>query len=192
MYSAEAKACVHRIYNDKVDFEFLFYAALPIVIICLVSIILYVRAAKHLKTLHGEIQLSSLVIMVIYPAIYMFCWLPIVTKNLLAAFAGINPSHTMALVLRENSQLHGFLDAIVYGGGFKNLYSRVKKGWLNCFKRNIQNRDTATTKYQGNETGLVNSVAHEASLRIEEEENAIGSECLLESSGNEELRSSRE
>ena len=56
IYSADAKACVHRIYNNQVDVAFLIYAAFPIAFVCLISLVWYGFAAAHLKKLVGKVQ----------------------------------------------------------------------------------------------------------------------------------------
>lgn len=125
IYSPAVQTCVHRIYDGKVDYTFIFYGAIPIIGVCLMSILWYFLAGFHLKKLLGKQNASSIIALIAYPAIFIICWTPIMFKNTLA-MVGIVPSNTMSIILRELCQLHGFLDAVVYGGGIQNLQKRVK------------------------------------------------------------------
>ena len=126
IYSDKVQSCVHRIYIGEFDYTFLIFGTIPVGGTCLFSLVWYVLAAFHLKKLIAKEQLGKVLTLFIYPGIFLVCWMPIVVKNVLVPW-GIKPSPTVTIILREVAQLHGLLDALVYGGGLRNLGKSLKQ-----------------------------------------------------------------
>lgn len=104
--------CVHRLPMGKFDTSYFIYAQVPLLSCCALSLAFYVLAFCRFKGL--EIQGTSY-ILILYPAIMLLCWLPIMSASV-TVLLGVNVSSKLVAFFEAMGQLQGFLDAIAYGG----------------------------------------------------------------------------
>lgn len=114
IFSSESNACVHRFYQNAVDYVYLAFIYIPIGGSMVLSIIWYLLAALKFKRMVNTDNSTEIFTLLIYPAILLICWGPIFIKNLLVIF-NIQMSAELTFCIQIVSLLQGFFDALVYG-----------------------------------------------------------------------------
>lgn len=114
--TASNQDCIHTFQYGEHDLEFIAFVAIPIVITCVLCIIWFILAARQLKKLgEEEGSIKGLFVLVMYPGVMILCWTPVIIVALLIFFeVSVDPS--VILIAQAFDQLHGFFNAIVYGG----------------------------------------------------------------------------
>lgn len=114
VYSQELDTCVHRVYNDELDYSFIFQRYIPFGFVCTFSILFYLRIVVKIKSILVEASNRELLGFLAYPAIVIICWLPNLVLDIVLSFkCDVNNVIMIAIVM--NGQLQGFLDSIAYG-----------------------------------------------------------------------------
>lgn len=111
---SESEGCVHRIYPDKVDVPFLIAPTLPITLCVILSVVWSLLTGFAAKSHYMNVKAKDLFVLRVYPAIVIFCWLPILLYGT-AANLGLQTSDTVHVILINLFLLQGFFDALVYG-----------------------------------------------------------------------------
>ena len=128
VYSPNEGTCVHRIPIDGPDYQYIFISCVPIFSAIAMNLYYYFRTIWEIKSLLKETPSKEYLTLLWYPAIVVICWAPILIVTLV--IAGTNAQNTQILekIVMSLSELHGFLDAIVYGRS-KNVFQE----FLRCF-----------------------------------------------------------
>lgn len=124
VYSPELGTCVHRVYNGRPDYSFIFQRLVPFGLICTSSMIFYLRVVYIIRSVYTEAKKRDLLGFLAYPGIVMICWFPnLILDILLSLHYEINNVAMILMVM--NGQLLGFWDSIAYGLS-KNVRSYLR------------------------------------------------------------------
>ena len=118
-------ACVHKIEGEP-DYSSLFILFLPLYLYFLLNLIFYAVAIKKLRGLLKEENQGGVLILAMYPAVLILCYVPCGVGYLYSFFGG-KVSTPVRNWLYSVAQLQGFFDAIVYGGGITNVCKKFKR-----------------------------------------------------------------
>ena len=127
--------CVHRIYVGKPDYTFIIFVDMPVVIAIVLSVIWYSFSVARLRNLF-DTSYKYIWVLLIYPAMLVICWLPLLIEALLASY-GITISSGLATVLKAFDKLQGFINAIVYWRGSKKTLGEICRQ-LRCLPRRAE------------------------------------------------------
>lgn len=131
-YDPDTFSCVHPTYVGEVDYSFIFFADVPLVIASGLSIIWYIMASVHIRKYLAKAGKSEVVTLLLYPAIMLVCWIPVRTAHILT-LCGFAPSQSLVVKLQAWGHLQGLFDALVYGGSKSAI--KVLCNFRNCCKK---------------------------------------------------------
>lgn len=129
--------CIHKVYKGSVDVTFAVFTTIPLLIGCILSIVWYAMAAKKLKQVIQGDNAKHLLTLIVYPAIMLGCWLPVLGNFTLSPFGLESSAETRAL-FQAIDQMQGLLDALIYGGSKHALITKFFL-MLFCKKRRASN-----------------------------------------------------
>lgn len=129
-YNPTTRSCIHTMTVGQVDYGYVFYTQLPLVMAILMSLYWYVGTILQLRHVFEKGHDFDLLTLILYPAILIICWTPATIASTMAFF-GIRPNPSLVAVFQGLVQLQGFFDALVYGRS-KSLFRFI---WLCCRKR---------------------------------------------------------
>ena len=115
VYCPEAKKCGRYETVGHFDYGYFLLSGVPLLFSVTASIFCYVRAGSRLKLIfYGDHTNSrDALVLVLYPAIMIFCWGPQLVWGLLSTTMRLNPS--LVIIPKVCLALHGFLNSLVYG-----------------------------------------------------------------------------
>ena len=137
-YSQTQHTCVHLIYPGEIDTLLIFLVIIPTAICCILSAYWFIKAGGELNAKGLRGSKADSIALLIYPGIVIFCWIPILTYNVLKGFGYIQPSETVDVVMSNIYQLQGLLDAVTYG-----IAPRVKECCARRYSR-INEKDVGS------------------------------------------------
>ena len=125
-YSETEEACIHRVYHSRPDYHYIFFIDIPLLSACFFSVLWYLLAAKQLKKMLSKQETKFLFTLIVYPAILLVCWVPILTTNALIMY-GLNVKKGLYVAFQALDHMQGLLDAVVYGGGMLKICGRGRE-----------------------------------------------------------------
>ena len=108
------KKCIHRTFPGTFDYTFWIYLAFPLLLGFTLSVIWYAKAAKNFRVLIAGDNAKHLLTLIVYPAIMLICWFPLIAVNILSQF-GVTVSLQVQALTLAFGQLQGLLNALIYG-----------------------------------------------------------------------------
>lgn len=128
--------CSHKIQAGRVDWSYIILADVPLVVCCLFSIYWYVRTWSLIKNWITGGNAKVMLILTLFPAILLICWIPALILNTITIFGG-QPHQSIFVLVQAIGNLQGFFDALAYGGSRKAIRDLL---CCKCFgKRNSTN-----------------------------------------------------
>ena len=147
--------CIHITYPGTFDYAFSLFLTFPVLSGIILSVIWYVKAAKNLRVLIKGDNVKHLLTLIVYPAIMLICWFPLIAVNALSQFGVAVSLQLQALVLAF-AQMQGLINALVYGVSMNTLVANTL--CFCCFqKKKNRIRDTIeipTTNISRNQSSL--------------------------------------
>lgn len=122
--------CVHYVPKGEVEMKGLTLFAIPLLLALTISGVFYAKAAKKLRQLLQSGSKKYLLTLIVYPAIFLLCWIPFLLLNLFIIF---NEKPTLILYRSSQAldQMQGFFNGLVYGGS-KNLLQKACLKFCKC------------------------------------------------------------
>lgn len=169
-YLPESNLCVHKVILDELDYQYIIYTSIPLLISCVLSIIWYILAAFRLKQLvEGQSNLDYIGLM-LYPAVLLICWLPNLTINTIMQLGRtVDSSVVTGFQILGNSQ--GIFDSMVYGGS-KKIIQKVREQIQKC-RRRSNSKETCSNSDPNSSASALSSPNLIDSLIYEEEEEEL-------------------
>ena len=114
-YNPDIQRCGR--YDTVGSFNFVYFlvGGVPLTTCCLLSIYFYMRTGCRLKALFakGSVATRELLILVLYPAIMLFCWGPSMIQSFVTMIT--EPDQAYMVIPKICLGLHGFLNSLTYG-----------------------------------------------------------------------------
>lgn len=152
--------CIHKGYYNKIDPLYVFYIDVPILTVCVLSVMWYSALIKQLKQFIQERNSTLLLTLFVYPGIVLICWTPVLITQLLVSF-GIRINLYVLNAFGTFSLLQGFFDALAY--------VQCSKTTLVASWRRFRNRSSRQISWQSKDSwGTYENYDFHASLIVEE------------------------
>ena len=115
VYDPDDKRCGRYVTIGQFDYSYFLLSGVPLLLSCVMSIYFYLRTGWHIKSfLAKESGMArELLVLMVYPATMIVCWLPYLIWNLVYMF--IDLDSTLAVIPKFCLGLHGFLNSLAYG-----------------------------------------------------------------------------
>lgn len=153
IYSPENDGvCIHRVRDDRMDYESIIFFIIPLTVGCVLSVVWYFMAARRIKSLFLEGDKGNLAMLIIYPGITLLCWVPMLIVNA-HTLLGFVPSQSLVVTARALDQLQGFFDAIVYGGSIAVIRNTCKRACRRPLRKESLRKPLQGTDTESDESG---------------------------------------
>ena len=115
VYNPDGKRCGRYVTIGQFDYSYFLLSGVPLLLSCVMSIYFYLRTGWHIKSfLAKESGMArELLVLMIYPATMIVCWLPYLIWSLVYMF--IDLDRDLAVIPKFCLGLHGFLNSLTYG-----------------------------------------------------------------------------
>mgnify|MGYP000959180366 FL=1 len=123
-YVEETNTCVHYVIQGEVDYEYIFYTGLPLLISCMISLMCYGVVSCRLREILASVPAAGVINLLVFPILLLICWLPNLTTNILIIM-GVQVNQTLVSIFQIVGHSQGLLDALVYGGSNKTIRKKL-------------------------------------------------------------------